>query len=744
MKTNDFNISQNESKLKNYKIIKVIGFGASGTVYQVQKRTNNDKDKRILILKQIPIRTTDINLEETSELLKQAKNESFILSHLNYKYIVKYHESFIEDDYLNIIMDYYEKGDLYILINNLIQKNEYLQEDKIWNFFIQLSLGLEFIHQKKIIHRDLKPMNIFLSKNNIIKIGDLGFAKILKNQTKSNTFFGTPYYMSPEVCEGKPYNSKNDVWALGCILYELCSLKKPFNAFNQAALGMKIIEGKYIPLNKLKGVPSYCKNFEYFTNMMLEKDCDKRPFMKDILKNKIFYEKAKELGYEQDIKFVLNNYSKVNDYNINSKKRMTPSCYKKRKKFEIRRLNSSSICANKKSIKKIPRLLSSKASNKKLRRTYQILQSFDNNIMISNDKSTIEKGFKKNIKNSRNNSIYYSAKNILTTVNNSQKNKRKLSIPNINLKKILINKILNTKACQNKLNSKYNQYIKLTNNNSDKNNNVLIAKKSKEKQTHEINKEKGNTNIINNNIEKEINNLGKGKLRIKGIKIINVDKTFSTNDKSSSNVKRNKDKINKLIKINKNIQKNILHEQNKVNLSKYMKLNKNNNIINYISSYKDKESYTNDIIINDTYVEFQKYSEEVLMTQNTSSNLNENFDYISDKEDYDEEEKVSIFKEQDKILLQKEKIKKQKEEYIKKYNEYKEEIIKYKKFIDINKLFELYDLISKNKDKIEDISKKIEVYLKSNLADDNYKKLKSLFKKFILYDINITNINRFK
>ena len=114
IKTNDFNISQNESKLKNYKIIKVIGFGASGTVYQVQKRTNNDKDKRILILKQIPIRNTDINLEETSELLKQAKNESFILSHLNYKYIVKYHESFIEDDYLNIIMDYYEKGDLYI------------------------------------------------------------------------------------------------------------------------------------------------------------------------------------------------------------------------------------------------------------------------------------------------------------------------------------------------------------------------------------------------------------------------------------------------------------------------------------------------------------------------------------------------------------------------------------------------------------------------------------------------------
>ena len=176
-----------------------------------------------------------------------------------------------------------------------------------------------------------------------------------------------------------------------------------------------------------------------------------------------------------------------------------------------------------------------------------------------------------------------------------------------------------------------------------------------------------------------------------------------------------------------------------------MKLNKNKTIIKYMSSYKDKDSYIKDVIINKAYVEFQKNNEEALMTQSTSSNLNQNFDYISDKEDNDEEEeKVSIFEEQDKILLQKEKIKKQKEECIKKYNEYKEEILKYKKFIDINKLLELYDLISKNKDyKIEDISKKIEVYLKSNLADDNYKKLKSLFKTFILYDINITNMNRF-
>ena len=78
-----------------------------------------------------------------------------------------------------------------------------------------------------------------------------------------------------------------------------------------------------------------------------------------------------------------------------------------------------------------------------------------------------------------------------------------------------------------------------------------------------------------------------------------------------------------------------------------------------------------------------------------------------------------------------------------KYNKYKEEIMKYEKLIDINKLFELYGLISKNKDKIEDITQKIERYLKTNLQNENYKKLKKLFQNFIFYDLNIDNINRF-
>ena len=76
-------------------------------------------------------------------------------------------------------------------------------------------------------------MNIFLTKDNKVKLGDLGVAKILESlENFATSKVGTPYYLSPEVCEDRPYNYKSDIWSLGCILYELCTLKHPFEAKN--------------------------------------------------------------------------------------------------------------------------------------------------------------------------------------------------------------------------------------------------------------------------------------------------------------------------------------------------------------------------------------------------------------------------------------------------------------------------------------------------------------------------------
>ena len=98
-----------------------------------------------------------------------------------------------------------------------------------------MSLGLLYLHTNKVLHRDIKTINVFLTKDNQVKIGDLGVAKVL-NQTANMAFtvVGTPYYLSPELCQERPYNHKSDIWSLGCVLYELCTFKHPFEATSQA------------------------------------------------------------------------------------------------------------------------------------------------------------------------------------------------------------------------------------------------------------------------------------------------------------------------------------------------------------------------------------------------------------------------------------------------------------------------------------------------------------------------------
>ena len=135
------------------------------------------------------------------------------------------------------------------------------------------------LHSSNILHRDLKTLNIFLTKENKIKIGDLGGAKILENNTDFATSkVGTPYYLSPEVCEDRPYNNKSDIWSLGCILYEMCSLKHPFEAKNTAALLLKIIKGKYESLPRI-----YSRSLGEIVHSCLIKDFKKRPTIKSIL-----------------------------------------------------------------------------------------------------------------------------------------------------------------------------------------------------------------------------------------------------------------------------------------------------------------------------------------------------------------------------------------------------------------------------------------------------------------------------
>ena len=284
--------------IKDYKINKILGKGTYALAYLVEK-TESDITKNYVI--------KQISLEGISPLEKEEiKKEAKLLSQIKSNFVVKFYDSFEENNQLNIVMEYCEGGDLDKLLN---QRNKIpLNDNFIWKLFIQIVIGLAELHDMKILHRDLKTSNIFLTKNYDIKIGDLGVAKKLSENNFAKTVIGTPYYLSPEICKEKPYNEKSDIWALGCILYELCTFKHPFEATNQAALINKILK------ENPKPIPY---TFDYYFNeiikKLLQKNMNKRPSCKIILKDMYVMRKAKELK-------LYHKYEKLIDYKKSSSK----------------------------------------------------------------------------------------------------------------------------------------------------------------------------------------------------------------------------------------------------------------------------------------------------------------------------------------------------------------------------------------------------------------------------------------
>ena len=105
---------------------------------------------------------------------------------------------------------------------------EGLSEEFIWKVFIQVVKGLKSMHDLNIMHRDLKSANVFLNSDETVKLGDMNVSKVASKEGLNFTQTGTPYYASPEVWKDEPYDIKSDIWSLGCVLYEMITLKPPF------------------------------------------------------------------------------------------------------------------------------------------------------------------------------------------------------------------------------------------------------------------------------------------------------------------------------------------------------------------------------------------------------------------------------------------------------------------------------------------------------------------------------------
>lgn len=130
-------------------------------------------------------------------------------------------------------MECCEGGDLAMLIRRCVVERCHFEEQFIWRVLYQLSRAIQGCHSYKsslsILHRDIKPANVYLDGSGNIKLGDFGLARVLKGDDNfAESVVGTPFYMSPEIIRGTKYNRKSDIWSLGCLIYELCSLVPPF------------------------------------------------------------------------------------------------------------------------------------------------------------------------------------------------------------------------------------------------------------------------------------------------------------------------------------------------------------------------------------------------------------------------------------------------------------------------------------------------------------------------------------
>ena len=276
----------------NFKIIKKIGSGSFGSVYKVLDINNN---------KNFAIKRIEIN-DENKENIIIVEKEANILKELKSENIVKYIDCFWEEESFNIIMEFCEYNDLRSYINNFRKKNELIPESIIRIIIAELSNGIKEIHSKNVIHRDLKPENIFISNDYKIKIGDFGISKILDGTNYAQTFAGTYFYMAPEIINYNKYTNKVDIWSLGCILYELCTLKKCFDSNNIIQLAKLInsgIHGK-IDLNY------YNRYLQNIIDLSLEINEKKRLSITEI-RNLI----SKELTIEQIKKLNIKSIDKL-------------------------------------------------------------------------------------------------------------------------------------------------------------------------------------------------------------------------------------------------------------------------------------------------------------------------------------------------------------------------------------------------------------------------------------------------
>ena len=258
-----------EAFKNKYNLQEKLGSGTYGSVYLATTKTKSEQKVAVKFFNQLNDKKMKyVEIDYTS------MREAAILKSLDHPNIVKLKEIIFNQKGFAMIFEYCPLN-----LRQFIKRNPSIKDSELKSLSRQIISGMNYLHSSCILHRDLKTQNIFLTSKGEVKMGDFGISRVLQHTYDcAKTAIGTPYYLSPEICQDKPYNQRSDIWSLGCMLYEMVTLNHAFDATSMKGLVMKILRGNYPAISK-----TYSKDLSDLISRLLKNNPQERPTINQIL-----------------------------------------------------------------------------------------------------------------------------------------------------------------------------------------------------------------------------------------------------------------------------------------------------------------------------------------------------------------------------------------------------------------------------------------------------------------------------